>query len=848
MGSFSFALRTLRHNTKFASLFALNLAIGLFGYLFLLSVQEAARTGADSNLRTLLTADIAVTSNEPISQAQIATLNTITKDTVRHSYQQSFFSMVRGTTNSRLLRIAAIDAAYPLYGTLALAKSGVVNADTITKQLQKTDGVWMQETTRELLGVTLGGTVQIGSKQFVVRDDVVQSPAALLGFARVAPTLYIGSEQLAGAGLINKGSRVRYTHFYAFLQDAPVVAIAQQITNSLGSSFDVITYHNASNRTVALVQTTTGYLGLIALVALFLSGVSAAYLFQWYLHTASYTNAIAQALGAQQKSLYLHGFWQLCVLVTLATLIALTLLVCIIPFVSLWLAQWLPLVAGIRISWSFVLFSWLCMLLYGCAFCAPQIFFCTQVRPATLLRESFVHNETTFRWWQKVISILLPLVTFASFAMLLVDLFTALFFIAGFAVMLLVIIGGYSIFIALVRRLRSRSFFIRFLATRILNNRYAVATPFVAVALCALLVTIVPTVAHSVKQDMTMLKRHTLPDFFLFDIQPEQVEPLRQFIAQRTPTLGTLSPMIQARILEVNNIPFAEYRQKLHSQNELAQPRTSRRTLFNISYRAEMSDAEELLEGNYVQETYDATTDEPVALSLADTFAKRYQLTIGDMIVFDVQGIEITGQITSIRKVLWRSFQPNFFIIMQPGVLELAPKTYLATVANVQQPAEFTMAMSSAFSNISVVDVSQVIGRILTLADMLGFIISAMSYLVLLAAISVVFCIARTEAARATWEMSLLQTLGTSAQLNQALFVALMTSIALCALLLGQGLSFVLSYLFARFVLQSELVIAWSQVTLVTFFLLLVIVVTAYLATKSIVSTKPWRILRSPVA
>ena len=66
-------------------------------------------------------------------------------------------------------------------------------------------------------------------------------------------------------------------------------------------------------------------------------------------------------------------------------------------------------------------------------------------------------------------------------------------------------------------------------------------------------------------------------------------------------------------------------------------------------------------------------------------FGARLQVGIGDRMVVDILGIELEGQIVNLRKVRWNSFQPNFFMLVQTGVLDEAPKTYLASVSRVEK-------------------------------------------------------------------------------------------------------------------------------------------------------------------
>ena len=42
-------------------------------------------------------------------------------------------------------------------------------------------------------------------------------------------------------------------------------------------------------------------------------------------------------------------------------------------------------------------------------------------------------------------------------------------------------------------------------------------------------------------------------------------------------------------------------------------------------------------------------------------------VTVGDTIVWDVQGVPNTTRVASLRDVEWARFEPNFFVVFAPG-------------------------------------------------------------------------------------------------------------------------------------------------------------------------------------
>jgi putative ABC transport system permease protein len=90
--------------------------------------------------------------------------------------------------------------------------------------------------------------------------------------------------------------------------------------------------------------------------------------------------------------------------------------------------------------------------------------------------------------------------------------------------------------------------------------------------------------------------------------------------------------------------------------------------------------------------------------------AAELRVTVGDRITWDVQGVRVETRIASIRQVTWARFQPNFFVVFEPGVLERAPQTFvlLARVTDDQARAELQRDVVSAYPNVSSLDLTLV--------------------------------------------------------------------------------------------------------------------------------------------
>ena len=177
-----------------------------------------------------------------------------------------------------------------------------------------------------------------------------------------------------------------------------------------------------------------------------------------------------------------------------------------------------------------------------------------------------------------------------------------------------------------------------------------------------------------------------------------------------------LSPLIRARLVSVNGEPFQREmddsnRQMLTREEE--RERRFRSRGLNVSYRPDLFNSEKIVAGTPLSNDYDFDSGLPAEISIEERYASRLDLEMGDLLVFDVQGIPVEGKIVNLRQVKWNSFQPNFFILFQTGVLEDAPASFLGSVSGLDAASRISVQtrIIKEFPNVSVIDVTRIVGR-----------------------------------------------------------------------------------------------------------------------------------------
>jgi len=152
--------------------------------------------------------------------------------------------------------------------------------------------------------------------------------------------------------------------------------------------------------------------------------------------------------------------------------------------------------------------------------------------------------------------------------------------------------------------------------------------------------------------------------------------------------------MIRGRIVKINGVDFTQSSQQ-------------KRRAINLSYRTQLKKSESIVKGVPFSGVYDSPDfSKPIEVSIEKRYAKKIGIDVGDSLMFDVLGMKLAGIVVNTRSVKWTEFVPNFFIIVQDGALNDAPKTLLATISSGEYNATaMILKLSDLFPSLSVIDV-----------------------------------------------------------------------------------------------------------------------------------------------
>ncbi|MGB8041495.1 MAG: FtsX-like permease family protein, partial [Pseudolabrys sp.] len=303
----------------------------------------------------------------------------------------------------------------------------------------------------------------------------------------------------------------------------------------------------------------------------------------------------------------------------------------------------------------------------------------------------------------------LALILLAAFVVLLAyDRRVAVIYVATAAGIFALLRVVAAMVMVLARRApRSRTTELRMAVANI--HRPSALTPTIVLSLglgIALLVTVIEIDGNLQRQFTNELPAKA-PSFYFLDIPADQSERFGAFVRAQSPS-GRLEevPMLRGRIISAGGIPAENIKPREDAAWVLQSDR-------GITYASEIPAGSRLVEGKWWIADYDG----PPLVSFEKRVAEGLGLKLGDPVVVNVLGRNITATIANMRLVDWESLGINFVMVFSPNSFRGAPHTHLATLAypgggTPAQEATLISAVAQAFPMVTAVRVKDALDAV----------------------------------------------------------------------------------------------------------------------------------------
>jgi putative ABC transport system permease protein len=262
-------------------------------------------------------------------------------------------------------------------------------------------------------------------------------------------------------------------------------------------------------------------------------------------------------------------------------------------------------------------------------------------------------------------------------------------------------------------------------------HRPSALTPTIVLSLglgIALLVTVIEIDGNLRNQFAAELPAKA-PAFYFLDIPSDQADKFGEFVRAQAPSAALEEvPMLRGRIVSANGIPAENLKPKDDAAWVLQSDR-------GITYGGDVPTGSRLVEGQWWGPNYDG----PPLVSFEKKIADGLGLKLGDPIVVNVLGRNITTKIANMRTVDWQSLGINFVMVFSPNAFRGAPHTHLATLtyptgSTMAQETAIIRAVADAFPMVTTVRVKEALESIGDIVANMVLAIRGASAITLLAA------------------------------------------------------------------------------------------------------------------
>ena len=343
-------------------------------------------------------------------------------------------------------------------------------------------------------------------------------------------------------------------------------------------------------------------------------------------------------------------------------------------------------------------------------------------------------------------------------------------------------------------------------------------------------------------ENVASMETGNQPNTILYGIEKEQKEALANLTEKYE------MPIIQQVPIVTMNIAGWKGKSKKEWMSDTT--RTASRWAINrearVSFRDSLSDDETLIEGEFVG---NVSPGDSVFISLADNWARAMDVTIGDEIVWNVQGAMITTYVGSIREISFRSMNTRFFVLFPNGVLERAPQFQVLVTKSpdAATTARYRRDVVKAFPNVSVLDLGSILTALNDILNKVSYVIKFMAGFSILTGLIVLIASLLLSKYQRVKESVLLRTIGAN---RRQIFMINATEYAVLGSLsaaTGIIISLAGSYFLATRELELEFNIQWLPILGVFLFVVGMTVVIGLLNSREVLNRSPLEVLRREV-
>ncbi len=824
-----FLLREIQHSKSQAVVFVLCVILSLVSIVAINSFRHDVRQSIVSDARGLHGGDIIVHSHYDFSQPLQQELDALAgQEGIEKVRTWEFYSVARREDgrDSLLSNIKAVEQGYPLYGEVELASGGNFS------QVLRPGQAIVAAPLLLRLDLTVGERLLLGESSLEIVDVISRESMRPVDFFNFGPRIFVSADDLEQMDLVQKGSRVHFETLVKVTDAGRIENIVETLQDkTVFGQERVATSTTANSQVKRFFDNLLFFLSLVSVFTLLLAGIGMQSSLAALLRQKEKSFAILRSLGATGSFLLRHYLLLVFILSAIGCGLGI--------FSGLLLEKsFVKLFAGLLPD-NIVLGGTVFDILEGVGLGIVVVGFFTflplsrikNVKPAAVFRKE---SDNGLPGKGLYVLIGCSVILLAGLVVRqLEDVRIGLYFIGGVLALIAVISVLIGAMLALLSRIVIAALPLRQAARSLLRPGNATRTIVVTLASALSVLMTIYLVEDNLHGTYIASYPDDAPNLFCLDIQKDQQQSFLELVGEDV----ELFPIIRARLTSING-------KVINRKEELKKRGDSLAREFNLTYREQLLDDELLVKGGSLFDK-EVLQKGMVPVSVLDSVAEMGNMQIGDVLLFNIQGVPLQAEVSSIRSRNKSMLYPFFYFVFPEKNLQAAPQTLFGALkVEKEKISQMENTIVNRFPNISTINVSETAAELGKIMQKLSTIINFFaSFSILAGALILISSVFATRMARMK-EAVYYKVLGADSRFVLQVFFLENFLLALlsggCAILVAQAGSWGL----CRFLLDIAYDPNWLTSLLMLGLTVCLVVSLGLLSSWSILRQKPIRFLR----
>jgi len=721
-----YALRDFSRSYKKLWVITSTLFVSLLLLSLTFSVKEALNTEIENNSKELLGGDIQVTSGiDPLPEDVISQLSTLGEV----STSIEFATMISREGESPVFtELRAVDNNYPLYGEIQAIPEDA--SEKIFANTQKPT-VLINESIQNLLNVSQGDDVVIMGQKFEVAGLVSSVPdlaeSAVFGeFAMISKGSYQQFGLSSGGSFLDHEYRIKFNK-------STEAAEQEGLVNSIIAYDDTIVTRlpGESGQSLSrVIDNFSNFLNLISVSAMIIAGIGISNTLLSFVNQSNTSIAVKKSIGFSSSFIQTMYFYEIILILILTSVIAYLIGV----FSPLLANELLPKSLGIDLQPTFSLIGYLNILFIGLLvvliFSIPSLYSISEIKAASLFRNTFQPVSLNFSWKNITLLSVLAVILTAYFVFQTEQKFYTILYFLAFFITMLIFYGVSKLLIRLIRssyKFSSNSYRIAY--RNIVSKKSLAPIMTISLGIGLTLLLTLSFVANNLKQEISDSIPSMAPDLFFVSIDKDIQGDLQSFIEGVDPNVELeFSPMASASFISLNGIPIEEI--VTESNRSAWVVRGDRR----ISWSEKPKPDNPIVEGEW----WEPGNEDEMFISMDSRAAYDLGMKINDKITLNLLGRDVTGIVKNFREVDYRDISINFAIIINKAFANKLPYEYVGTLKSELPSSEILEAVVDRFPNVSAIKIDRILSQVSGVLNKIFIAVTVISLIVIIIGLIVI--------------------------------------------------------------------------------------------------------------